>query len=299
MEVVSDVLPLLVFAEATRYAGNRIRAVCVMTVGRALLLDNNCLIRLVSAEVRQHLRTNLRATGREYWPTAVNVLEALQAHDRNKRTLLLTVISEIAGGHPALAMPIEALRRIAETVATNASSIKWSEPGIARLLRDPESVTDEDVAATRDYFLRQETTFNNLHQELRSRLKEDGGMRRWGSPAAFVDEFWTDTKYLGRYIEIFWDHWKLPGSAPIDELLKHDAWRLYFEGLGAFIYAGSIQQPQHKKVQYSDLVQLIYLGATQDRILATGDLAFRDLGNVILRGRYQLAEIVSLDELIA
>jgi hypothetical protein len=274
-----------------------------MTVGRALFLDNNCLDRLVrSAEARQRLRANLRATGREYWPTAINVLEALKTPDRDTRTRLLTVISEIAGDHPALTMPGEALRRIAEAVAMNASSVNLSEPRIIRLLRDPESATDEDVAATRDYFLAQETAFNVPHQETRSTLKQHvkkaEGMPRWNSPVAFITEFWTNPENLGRYIEDLWDLWRLPASAPIEALLQHDAWRLYFDGWGASIYARNIQQPQRKEVQYADLIQLIYLGAMQDRILATGDLSFRDLGNAILRDRYPLAEMVPLDVLI-
>lgn len=274
-----------------------------MTIGHALLLDNNCLDRLISARARRRLRSNLQATGREYWPTAVNVLEALQAHDPNRRTLLLTAISEIAGDHYALTLPGEALRRIAVAVATNASSVNWSEPGITRLFRYPESVTDEDATATRDHFLAQETAFNNVHQELRPTLKqyvkENGGMQRWGSPVAFIDELWTDPKNLGHYINVLWDQWKLPGSPPIEALLQHEAWRLYFDGWGASVYARSIQHPQPGWVQSSDLIQLIYLGAMEDRILATDDREFRNLGNAILRDRYPLAEIVPLDVLIA
>lgn len=270
-----------------------------MTSGRVLFLDNNCFNRLASAKARQQLRANLRATGREYWPTAINVLEAMKTRDRDKRTHLLTVISEIAGDHLALTMPGEALRRIAVAVARNASFVNWSEPRITRLFRDPESVTDEDVAETRNYFFAQERTFDDTHQKVRSALKLHAKGAAWNSLVAFIDDLWTDPKNLGPYIEGVWGDWKLPGSAPIDVLLKHEAWRLYFDGWGASLYARSVEHPQPGWVESSDLLQLIYLGVTHDRVLATDDPNFCKLGNAILRDRYQLAEMVPLDMLIA
>lgn len=268
-------------------------------IGRVLLLDNNCFRRLASAKARQRLRANLRATGREYWPTAINVLEAMKKRDRAMRTHLLTVISEIAGDHLALAMPGEALRRIAVAVARNASFVNWSEPRITRLFRDPKSVTDEDVAETRDYFDAQERTFDDTHQKVRSALKLHAKEVGWNSMEAFMEDFWADPKNLGPYIKVLWDDWKLSGSAPVKALLTHEAWRLYFDGWGASLYARNVQHPQPGKVESWDLLQLIYLGVTQDRVLATNDPDFCKLGNAILRGRYQLAEMVPLDELIA
>lgn len=271
-------------------------------MSKIFLLDNNCLNRLLSSRLRHRLRANLCVTGREVWPTAMNVLEILKSRDREKRTQFLEPLAELARDNLALTLPTEGLRRIAEAVAYRRPEIDWSAPEITRLFRDPASVTDAEAAATRDYLTHAENSFNATHrhasQSLRPMLKAEGGMERWPTVRTFLDDVWTRPEHLRSYVDLLWELWKLPGRAPFEELLDYDAWRLFFDGWGATVYERQIVHPQRRKVQHSDLVQLVYMGPASGRVLATGDEAFRRLGNEILTRSYPLARIVTLDDMI-
>ena len=242
-------------------------------------------------------------TGREYWPTAVNVLEAAQTSDPGLRARLLNTIHELAEDNHALTLPGEALRRIAQAIAAEDRDVDWSEPGVTKLFRNPASITDLEIQAIRAAIAAEEENFNAVHEEARIKLKphikDAGGMKRWRTPASYIEEFWTSQENIGPYIQALWTSWGLVGDAPLDRLLMQDTWRLYFDGWGAANYARAVEHPQRGKVQYSDLTQLSYLGPFYDRVLVTEDKEFRDLGNAILRGRYGLAEIVSFDMLVA
>lgn len=271
-------------------------------VNRILVVDNNCLDRLESESARRRLRANLRATGRTFWPTATNALEALKSRDPQTRTRLLGTLDELAEDNLAITLPGEGLRRVAMAVHERSEKIDWSEPSVTRLFRHPESVTDEEAAGARDHLLEEERRFNKVHErakrELRPAIKAEGGSRRWTEPAQFVEDFWSGADNIGPYIEALWDEWGLPKPAPIEQLLHHDAWRLYFDGWGASVYARQVAHPQKKIVQISDLSQLTYLGPARSRLLASDDKEFRELANHILRGRYPQAEVVPLDALL-
>ena len=114
-----------------------------------LILDNNCLDRLEDAEKRARLAANLRATGRDIWPTAANVLEALKSRDAAVRTRLLLTLSELAQDRLPLTLPGEVLRRLAGAFGTVAK-IDWCEPKLSRFFRYPGSVTEEDSRWARE-----------------------------------------------------------------------------------------------------------------------------------------------------
>ena len=40
---------------------------------------------------------NLRATGRDFWPSGINVMEAVKSRNQDTRTRLLTTLGELAG----------------------------------------------------------------------------------------------------------------------------------------------------------------------------------------------------------
>lgn len=273
-----------------------------MTRARLFLLDNCCLLRLQSPTTRARLKANLRASGQEFWPSGMNVIEAAKSRDRDKRTRLLSTLSELAGDNHALTLPTEGLRRIALAHAQGAATVDWSEPRLTAWFRDPEAVTDEEAADARAHLIAQEQSFNETHARASSALrpvfKTDGARFKWTTPAQFLDEVWSTPSHLGAYFDILWDLWQLPGSAPTEELLKHDAWRLFFDGWGATVYARHIAHPQLGLVQSSDIQQLVYFSTAPGRILATEDVEFRALANSILARRYHLARVVSLDEML-
>jgi hypothetical protein len=267
-----------------------------------VLLDNNSVRRLYSPKLRDRLRANLRAMHAEFWPTAVNVLEATKSRDRETRTQMLTTLGDLAGQHHAFPLPTDALRKVAEAIANGAPTVEWAEPGFTYLFREPESVTDEEAAEIRDYLIAQEASFREMHERaaltLRPVLKQDGGHRRWTSIGQFLDEIWNAPGHLEAYVSAIWELWDLRSPPPVEAILKHEAWRLFFDGWGASAYAHFIAHPQLPLVEAADLHQLVYLASARNRILVSGDHGFQRLASSILDGRYPLARIVSLKNML-
>jgi hypothetical protein len=218
------------------------------------------------------------------------------------RTRLLVTLGELAGDHHVLTLPGEALRRVAQAFAEGAATIDWSEPGLTRFIRDPQSITDEEADTIRQYLVTQEADFESTHSRakdaLRPVFKAEGGHERWTSVAQFLDEVWSVPDHVGAYFERLWNGWGLPGRAPVERILNHEAWRLYFDGWGAAVYARHIAHPQPGRVQTADLQQLVYFGPAASRVLATEDVEFRRVAGAILDGRYPLARVVSLDTVV-
>jgi hypothetical protein len=272
-----------------------------MAPARLFLLDNSCLSRLQSPAILSRVRASIRASGKEFWPSAVNVLEAVKSRNRETRTRLLASLAELAGENQALPLPTEALRRIAVAIATGADEADWSEPGLTAFLRDPSSVTDEMASEIRTHLLEQEASFNRTHETASVKLHSEfrsAARLRWTSPEQFLDEVWSVPSHWSSYLHHLWEQWDLDGIAPVEDLLANDAWRLLIDVLGAATYVRHIEHPQRRLVQSSDLYQLVYLGSAPGRVLATEDIGFRSLANAILRKRYHLARVVSLDEVL-
>ncbi len=70
---------------------------------------------------------------------------------------------------------------------------------------------------------------------------------------------------------------------------------LYLEGWGAAAFERAVVKQERKRVQEADLLQLVYLGGTKKRVLATQDKRFREVADAILIGRYQGATVVHPD----
>jgi hypothetical protein len=267
-----------------------------------LLLDNNAIHRLGSERSREKVARNLRVTGREFWPTGVNVMEALKSRDRATRTRLLQTLGTVAGDCHVLPLPTEALRKTAEAIASDAKTITWAEPRFTYLIREPEEVTDEQAAEVRAHLIEEEERFDAAHQrgrdEILPELIKMGGRDRWPDVGGFLDEVWNSPGHLSTYVERLWEQWGLSSDPPIDKLLSDRAWRLYFEGWGAAVYARLLAHPQPPLVQHSDLTQLIYCGSAKSTVLATDDRGFRQVGNALLRGRHPMIELVPLDVML-
>ena len=267
-----------------------------------LLLDNNCLDRLSARAKRDRLRANLRAAGLAFWPSAINILEALKSRDDHVRQRLLATIADLADDHHALTLPGEALRRVAVAMTSGGHRIDWSEPKLTRLFRYPDSVTQEDAKLARQHLEAQEARFEAAHaeasQRLRSKFKEAGGRRRWSCMVEFLDEVWLSPEHLQRYVDGLWDSWDLGRPPTVELVLEHASWRLFFDAWGASVYAQHIEHPQQGHVQHSDLNQLVYFGGSNTRLLASEDRPFRRFSNNMLRGRHPMAEVASLRDFL-
>lgn len=209
-------------------------------------------------------------------------------------------MADLAGENLAFPLPEHAVQRVAESIASRSSIIEWVDHKLTALFRYPEDVTDDEISEVREYLLQQEAGFDEVNvkarEEIAPVLLEAGGRATWPTVQRFIDDFWSGEAQLGLYATALWEGWGLPGPAPISELICQEPWRLYFDGWGAAAYARILEHPQRGLVQSADLKQLTYLGAARDRILVSEDKEFRRLGNLVLAGRYPMAEIVPLSE---
>lgn len=263
-----------------------------------LLIDNNAIWKLDHAPSRRRLIGNLRATGREFWPTGMNVMEAVKSRREDVRTRLLATLAELSGDAHAFPLPTEALKRVAEAHLSGTRTITWAEPRFTNLIRNPTDATDDQIGAVRDYLLEQEQSFDATHEEAREELlpelKNMGGRERWPNVGSFLDEVWNPPGHLGSYVEGIWSLWGFPGQAPVQDLLADRAWKLFFEGWGAAVYARLIAHPQPPKVEYADLVQMVYCGSARSTLFVSDDKGFRELANAVFRGRHHRMEVVPL-----
>ena len=125
-----------------------------------LLLDNNAVRQLAHGPSRERLKANLKATGREFWPTGINVLEAVKAHNAKRRIKRLETLHDLAGDAHAFPLPTEALLQIARAHVDRNSSVTWADPRLTAVLRDPATVTHEQIEAVRGYLEEQERQFD-------------------------------------------------------------------------------------------------------------------------------------------
>jgi hypothetical protein len=137
---------------------------------RILLIDNNCLNVLQSGRAKERLRANLRATGREFWPTGMNALEAVQSSDPAKRVRLLRTLSDLAGDNLAFPLPEHAVQRVAESIAHGSPMIEWVDHKLTGLFRYPEGSTEDEIQAVREYLMQQEVGFDEVHSKGRETI---------------------------------------------------------------------------------------------------------------------------------
>lgn len=274
-----------------------------MATPRICIIDNNAIDRLHRADSRAGLDSNLRCVGREFWPTTMNITEAMKSRDKGTRIRLLKTLHSLAGTNHAITLPTAALKKIAEAHATGASSIDFSEPGATYYLREPEAITSEDVETARAHLVEQEESFRAVHERAKKELKEPmiaaGGRARWPTMGDFLDDMWSTPGHLGAYIEALWSEWGFPGSAPVETLLSHPAWKIYFDGWGAAFWTNSLAHPQPSWAESADLQQLVYLGIAPDAVLATDDTGLQEAGIGILEGRHPMRMVVPVDRMIS
>lgn len=215
---------------------------------------------------------------------------------------MLTKLSILSGQRFVFPEPFEALRRVSVALITDASTVSWADERLTYFLRNAESVTDEDAAEARDHLVQQQDKFTNIINHaahVRSQLRAEAGDFRSMSTAQYLDEvWWRNPAAFTPIISTMFETWGLAAPPPVEHLLAHDSWRLFLDGWGAEMYGRQIAHPPLRTVQAADFLQLIYLGAARNRVLASEDRGFQDLARSVLSGRYRLARMVPLAKLL-
>jgi len=96
-----------------------------------------------------------------------------------------------------------------------------------------------------------------------------------------------------------WAGFELPAPPPFEALLQNEAWRLYFEGLGATVYERCIPNQQPRPAHVADVLQLVYLAGSLRRTIVTDDAGLRRVARAVLISRYSDASVMTTAEFLA
>jgi hypothetical protein len=264
-----------------------------------LVLDNNCYGRLVSDQARERFCANLRVADLVAAPSEVNLLEAAAAPPAVRAQLLAT-IKDILDDRPLLPWPFWLLRRIGEASLAGDPIVELDYSGTEWYFDDPKAV--DDLRAKVEAFTRElegpySTMHANARKTLRRMMKQRGWGDAWGNTRAFLEQQWRPGDVRESFAAQLWRALGLPADAPVKELVANPAWSLMLDGEGVAVYARALAHTQPKKVQRADLIQLVYLGGADRRVIATADAAFLEAASAVLAA-YPNARAIHIDRLL-
>jgi hypothetical protein len=263
-----------------------------------VILDANTLWRLEDPSVRDRVAHSLRAADLIFRPTAINLLEAIRTSRSTLRSRLLAVIRGLWNETVVRPLPREILALTASAMARNAPHFEWAASGYEWMLRCPDLIGPQHVAFAAKYLDEGQAEFDDMHKVgrsvLRPYLKEHGQRDPWGDIPTFLDVTWTQAKHLDTYIARTWSSLGAPGTPEIGRVLRNEAWRIYYEGMGGAVYERAILSQSPSPVHLSDIRQLIYLAGSRRRILVTDDKDLQRVADAVLRGRYAGSRVIGV-----
>lgn len=272
-----------------------------MTRQGLLILDNSCYARLADEKAMTKLESNMRAAWLHPGASEVNLLEAAATSSHRTELELVRAIRRFAGRWPLLEWPFALLRRLGQAILDGSSRLTTEASGKEWYLEDAQARKDLRVKV-REFNNRLEGSFVLLHENARPAaqrwLKARQIRREIDELPAFLDGEWPGLDLRDEFARATWTALGLPGDAPLPDLLKVPAWRLLLDAEGAAVYARAIVHRQPRSVQRKDLIQLVYLGATGIRILATADMPFLNLASQIVNGRYAGARVLHIGDML-
>jgi hypothetical protein len=146
-----------------------------------------------------------------------------------------------------------------------------------------------------------EERYSALHAEARKQLrpimKAHGWGDPWGSIRAFLERPWRPGDLREHFAGEMWRALGLPGDAPVKQLVANPTWSLMLDGEGVAVYGRALAHTQPKKVQRADLIQLVYLGGSDRRVIATADEPFLEAATAVLAGHAN-ARAVHIDTML-
>ena len=266
-----------------------------------LLIDNSAYSRLADPDAMRRLKSNMRAAWLDPAASEVNLLEASATTPPAVEAALVATIYEFAGDWPLLAWPFALLRRIGQALVDDIANLRTGESGKEWYLEDA-AARHELRAEIAAFNKNLERHYAELHAKTRPKsqqwLKARRVKRSIGELRTFLDEEWPTLDLRNFIAEITWASFGLPGEAPVKDLLDVPAWRILLDIEGAALFARALVHEQPKLVQRSDLIQLVYLGASGVRLLAAADGPFLSMARQIINGRYAGARVLHIDELL-
>ena len=278
-----------------------------------VILDNDCLKFLESAESQGQLRANCRVADFQLRLSHVNAFEILQTASDHVRERLIRTFDSLRDGMPLLPWPPDLLRPAGEAIATGKPHFSYAPSGIEAYM-NPGAVLSQDLREKVASFLTGETAwFDGMYDSARSRiqthikkdprlqeqLRNAGTRDLWVDAPHFLNEFWMAPEVIRPFVEGIWERLELPKGPSPEKVLTNPTWRIYLEALGLAAYERSFVFEQPRRVHFPDLMQLVYLGAVRRGVLLTHDVHFRRAASSLLLGRYKGVRIFDITEYLA
>ena len=264
-----------------------------------LILDNDCYSHLEDEHARMRFRANLKTIDFVAQPTELTLVEAGVA-PAARRARVLGVMRELKGNQPLLLWPIALLKKISLAIVAGDPHLVIGASGKEWYL-DDEAAIAQLVTEVQAFRLKLEYEYSVFHAKNRARfqreLKRLGLQADFESAADFLDSVWLRSPARQEYVDATWRGLQLPGAPPMNDINRNECWRLLLDGEGLAFYERVLVKVQPKRVHRADLLQLVYLGASPRRMIATADGPFLRAANTILTGRYGNARAVNISDL--
>jgi hypothetical protein len=260
-----------------------------------VILDTPCYDELRSPDVRAALKRSLSAADLRVWPSIVNAVQARNHPSSGKRRALLEAINDLAERLPLLPLPEAILHQAAAAVAAGLSDIPI-QPAIDQSLLFPDLQLPDTLEGLSPGLAQidqiQDDALDRMRPEVRGLIRRAEGGLPWATLPRFLDEQWMTEEQFVDILRAESERFGLERPLTLSEITSTPALRLHFEGFGAAMYQRVLAANQAKRVQASDLMQLVYLGARSKRILVTKDRSFRELAHAVLVHRYPTARVL-------
>lgn len=265
-----------------------------------LILDSNCLGLVEDPFRRQRLLANARAAALEIAFSEINLLEAASS-PRHIRERLLSTMLEVAPDAPILPWPPRLLREIGAAIIEGRAVHEHRGPSVRDAILATES-WDDLAQRAREFNSAIETVFSDMHAQMRREaqplLKEDRRAFDQLGLREFLVEMWSVSDLRKHIASVIWETVGLQGNPPIAELEKVPTWALHLDAEGVSLFQRTLVLEQPKRVHRMDLLQISYLGARGNRVLATGDRPLLDAAQAVVVGRAPGARCISVDSLL-
>jgi len=267
-----------------------------------VIIDSTCLKCFEDTKVLKRVQDNMRTVDLQIRLSAINILEVMKTPNLTIRNRLLDIIRNVSEGRPFLPWPFHLIRRSGQAHA-NGEKYFWSGDSDLEQNVYRSSITEQESDKAQRVMNSLEADFTKMHdnarKELNTFLRKHQNLDHWNTATAFLDQQWSTKSHLSYYIRGIWKKIKLPGRAPIKEILEDEVWRIFLEINGFAAFERAVQRKPPKRVHYPDLLQLIYVANNSRRIVVSSDGGFLRAALVILRHRYPNVRVEECSEFVA
>jgi len=208
-------------------------------VSGVVILDAGVFDSLKPREVRVRVKRAMRVRNMEIVPTDLNVFEAIKSKNPDARTEALARIREMTGTHRRPPLPTIMLYDIGAALTGDRSREARRSPFDAVLKhrrRPAASLAERSAEMLGNRAAKWDEANEKMQPVMAERLRETGDRDPWKSIGAFLRDEWPRPDRSLTMMGWLWSGYGLPMDVAPEMLVAHEAWRLYFDGLGASVY---------------------------------------------------------------